>query len=170
MEKAIIMELIKYTTEWARGDALQGKIMLTVGILLIASCIFILKNDNSILKGSLIPLCLVVVICAGYGGFLTFSRPGHIVKTEKNYLRDPKMAVETELAKAVKDNNTYSLLKKIWPILIMVTAGLYYVMPSDYLKGLMIGMMTLFIAGLIIDSLLQDRLHPYLMVLKELSY
>jgi len=163
------MDLIKHTTEWAKGDALQGKILLFTGLLLIIACFFILKNDNSMLKGSLIPLALLLIFCAGYGGFLTFSRPGHIIKTEKIYAENPQQAVETELIKAERDNKAYSMIKKIWPVLIILTAGIYFLVSTDYLKGLMIGLLVLFVAGLVIDTMLHHRLEPYLKVLRELS-
>ena len=40
------MELVEQATAWARGDAMQGKIMLAIGVLLLVAGIAILKSNH----------------------------------------------------------------------------------------------------------------------------
>lgn len=39
------MDLIKHTAEWASGDAIQGKIMLGLGMLMLVFAFLILRSD-----------------------------------------------------------------------------------------------------------------------------
>ena len=79
------MDFMKQLQIWANGDASQGRVMVVVGILLSIAAILILRGDNPILKGMLIPMGLVILVNLGYGGFLAYSRPQHITKTQELY-------------------------------------------------------------------------------------
>ena len=155
------MNLIDYTTTWVKGEILQGKIMIIIGVILLIAMIAIFKGENTILRGTLIPLCLVLLALFGYGGFQVTSRPSHIVKVSEIYDKTPDVAIEQEYSKAQKDDKTYRTLKVIWVILIAVVALLYLLFSTNYLKGLSIGLIILFLTTLIIDSTLHQRLSIY---------
>jgi len=161
------MDLLEHTAQWAKGDMLQGRIMLGIGLLLLVAAVAIFKSNHLFFKGTLIPLGLLLVIMMGYGGFLAFTRPGHLQKVELLARENPQEAFNAEHAKAEKDNKAYTMLKPIWIGLILVTAGLYFVFPTYYLKGLSAGLISLFLAVFIIDSALHYRLAPYLQALSE---
>jgi hypothetical protein len=163
------MDLIKHTANWANGDAFQGKLMLAVGVVTLISVILIVRGENPILKGMLIPLGLIVLIGLGYGGFLSFSRPGHLVEVQKMYQNNPQQVISQELVKAERDNKNYTMIKKIWPILIAIAALLLYFLHGDYARGILIGLLMVFVFGLILDTFLHQRLQPYLNVLQELN-
>lgn len=161
-------DLITHTTQWAKGDLLQGRIMFAIGLLLLIAAIAILRSNHDFLKGTLIPLGLLLIVLVGYGGFLAFTRGGHIQKVETLAQSSPAEAVKTELEKANRDHKAYSMAKKIWPVLIILVAGLYYVLPTDFLKGLSVGFIGLFLALIFVDVLLHHRLTPYRDALLEL--
>ena len=163
------MDLIKYTQEWVRGEVLQGKTMVAMGLLLLIAVIFILKGDHQILRGTLIPLGLVLLILLGYGGFQIFGRPAHVTKVETIYLENQGEAINQEYSKALKDDKTYSRFKPIWAVLLVVSVILFFVFTGNYLKGLAIGLMVLFLSLLTLDTVLQDRLKIYLDGLTELK-
>ncbi len=161
------MDIIQYTTQWAKGDMIQGRIMLFIGILVLIAGISILKGNHVFLKGTLIPMALFLVLFLGYGGVLTFTRSSHVSSVESLFSEDPKAAVQKEYEKAKKDNKAYNTLKPIWVGLIILCAILYFVFSSSYLKGLTAGFIGLFFSLLIVDTALQDRLTPYLEKLIE---
>ena len=163
------MDLIKYTQEWVRGEVLQGKIMVAMGLLFLIAVIFILKGDHQILRGTLIPLGLVLLMLLGYGGFQIFGRPAHVTKVDTLYQENPDKAVLQEYNKALKDDKTYSRFKPIWAVLLVVSVILFFVFTGNYLKGLAIGLMILFLSLLTLDTILQDRLKIYLEGLTELN-
>lgn len=162
------MELLDHTTEWVKGEVFQGKIMLSVGILLLIGGVAILKSDHEILRGTLIPLGLILLLTLGYGTMQVFSRPGHITKVSQLLAENPKKAIAQEYKKASSDDNIYSRLKIVWSVLIAITAVLYMVFPNDYLKGLAIGLIALFLTALVVDSVLHYRLSIYLKALNGL--
>ena len=163
------MDLIQYTSVWAKGDLLQGRIMFGVGILLLIAAVTILTNSHTLLKGTLIPMGLAVLILVVYGGFLAFSRSGHLEKTRTAYAENQEHAIQQEYDKAIADNKNYTMLKPIWIGLIIISAILFFVFKTDYLKGLSMGLIGLFFIVLVLDTLLQYRLKPYLEILTQLN-
>ncbi len=160
------MDLIQHTQNWVKGEVFQGKIMLAIGFVLLLAFIGILKGDQAILKGMIIPLGLMVLIQLGYGGMQVFYRPTHIGKVEKLIQENPQAALDKELAKAQNDDRVYTMAKRVWPILILLSIVLFFVFSSDYLKGLSVGLMALFMSILILDLVLHYRLETYLRALE----
>ena len=163
------MEFNEQISNWALGDSLQGKLMLAAGIIALIASVVIFRGENSMLKGMLIPLGLIVILGGGYGGFLSFSRPGHLINATDMYKEKPQLVIEQELVKANRDNRNYSMIIKIWPVLIVIAALLLFVFQDDFKRGLLIGVLILFVFGLIVDTFLHQRLEPYLHFLQQLS-
>ena len=97
------MDLIQHTQNWVKGEVFQGKIMLAIGFVLLLAFIGIMKGDQAVLKGMIIPLGLMVLIQFGYGGMQVFYRPMHIGKVEKLIQENPQEALDKELVKAARD-------------------------------------------------------------------
>jgi len=154
---------------WAEGDASQGKVMFVFGIIIFLLIIFILKGNNTLLKGMVIPLSLLCLISSGYGGYLAFTRPATRIVTVKNYKTNSKETIQAEITKAKADNKNYKNLRPIWGILIFVSLVTFYLVSKDYYKGISLGFIFLFSCALLIDSLLHHRLKPYLKILEDLS-
>ncbi len=162
------MELIQYTSEWVKGEVNQGKIMLILGVVLLIVIVFIFKNNNEILRGMLIPFGLILLIFLGYGGFQTFSRPNHLTKVTKSYKENTINTIQKEYEYAEKGDKSYTQLKPIWAILIVVSVALYFILSKDYFKGLAMGLMLLFLTTLILDSIMHNRLKTYLKGITEI--
>lgn len=162
------MNMLDYTNAWVKGEVFQGKIMLVIGVILLIAAIAIFRSDNTLLRGTLIPLGLMLLIFFGYGGLQTFSRPAHINKVTEVYNENPDKAIEQEVVKAKKDNKLYRNLKMVWVILIALAAILYIFVSTDYFKGLSIGLVALFLTTLTVDSILHYRLKIYLEHIEKL--
>ena len=163
------MNLLDYTTTWAKGDIFQGRIMLTIGIVLLIAGITIFRSNHDLLKGMLIPLGLVVLILVCYGSVLAFTRSGHLENVKTVYAENQVQAIQKEYNKATTDNKNYTMLKPIWVVLIIISAILFYFLKTDYLKGLAIGLIGLFFTALLVDSMLHYRLKPYYEILIEFT-
>ena len=163
------IDLIKHTSEWAMVNAIQGKLMLAFGLVLAVVVFFILKGENPILKGMLIPVVLATLINLGYGGFLTYSRPHHAPKTAEIANTSVANAVNQELVKARRDDWNYTMIKRVWPVIILVCAILMLFVSQEYYRGLIIGFIGFGFYGLVIDSMLHYNLKPYLNTLIKLS-
>ena len=125
------MKLIEHTARWVVGEVFQGKIMVTIGVILLVTFIAILRSESPILKGVLIPLALMALIQMGYGGFQLFSRPAHVSKVENTCKLDEDQALTQEYEKAVKDDKIYSRFKLVWASLIIVSVLLYFLFSTD---------------------------------------
>ena len=161
------MNIIQHTEEWVKGEVFQGKIMLAIGILLSIAFFTIIKGQNDLLKGTLIPLGFMLVILFGYGGFQTYKRPAHLQKVKEVYQQNPQKAINAEYEKAIKDHNNYSMLKRVWTVLIVLSAIGFFLFSKEYFKGLSIGLIALFLTTLIVDSILHQHLLVYLEYLKK---
>ncbi len=71
------MDFIEYTNMWVQREVTQGKIMIGIGIFLLFVFFSILRSQNELLRGSLIPIVLLLVILIGYGSYILYSRPAH---------------------------------------------------------------------------------------------
>lgn len=162
------MDLLGHTTTWVEGEVLQGKIMFVLGVIALVGFIAIFRSNSDLLRGMLIPMGLVLLILFGYGGYQIFGRPPHINKVANLINENPKYAIEQEYAKAKKDNSAYTMLKKVWVILVIVSALAYLVFSSNYLHGLSIGLVGLFFTTLLVDSILHQRLLTYMKAMEEL--
>ena len=162
------MELIKHTTQWVNGEVFQGKTMLALAVIVGLLAFFIIRNNNEILKGMLIPMGLIMLILIGYGSMQIIVRPKHIPKVEEMYKSNPKQALETELNKAIKDDKTYSMAPYFWFAGIAIAGFIFFFTSQYYYKGLSIGLIGLFLTMLILDSTLHHRLIIYLKALKQL--
>ncbi len=162
------MELIKYTSEWVKGEIFQGKIMLIIAILFLFASIAILKSNHEILRGTLIPLGVIILLLLGYGGFQTFGRQSYMTKVTTVYKESPEKTIKQEYDKALKDGKIYKILKIVWTILIVISVIVYFVFSKDYFKGFAIGLIELFLITLIVDSMLHYRLEIYLKGITEI--
>jgi len=163
------MDFTEQLTIWAKGDAIQGKIMLGIGLLLLLGLFFIVKSNNELLKGMLIPLTLLTLINVGYGSFLSFSRPNHLKQTHEQYKVNQSQVIAKELTKANRDSKNYTVIKPIEIILLIVSAFLYFAFSKEYYRGLSMGLMVFFVGTLFLDTLLHQRLQPYLTTLESLA-
>jgi hypothetical protein len=163
------MELIKYTTEWVNGEVYQGKIMIFLGVFIGVLAFLILRSNHEVLRGMLIPMGLITLILIGYGSMQVIVRPNHINKVTEVNKSNPKLALENELNKALKDDKTYSIVPYFWFVGIAIAALVFFLSTQYYYKGLGIGLIGLFLTMLILDSTLHHRLMIYLKSLKELA-
>ena len=163
------MELLEHTKLWVNGEVFQGKIMMGIGIVVLLAWIAIFRSEHTILNGTLIPMALMLVVFLGYGGMQVIVRPNHTAKLQEITTQkgvEEALKHETEYLK--RGDKAYSTLKPIWAALIILSVVLYFVVKTDYLKGLSIGLMALFLTLVVLDTTLQYRLSKYLSSLQSL--
>ena len=95
--------------------------MIGIGLILTLCLIFVIRGNNSLLKGILIPISLLTIVNLGYGSFLALSRPKHITAATELYQEQASQVIQSELDKAQRDHKNYSNLNPIWAVLIGVS-------------------------------------------------
>ena len=146
------MNFIDYTNSWVKSEVTQGRIMVGIGIVLLFVCYMILRNQNELLKGSLIPLLLLLLVLFGYGSYILYSRPAHARESILLYEQSKEEAIEKEKAKHINDNKAgKTLLRYVYPTLMLISTLMLMVVPSPYYKGMALGLVLLFLSTYIID-------------------
>ena len=85
------MNFLQGLQTWAKGDMQQGRWMIGLAIvILLPFIVFLFKNNQSLQKGTAIPICLLLVVSIGYGGYVWYSRAQHISHAEKQFQRSPR--------------------------------------------------------------------------------
>lgn len=147
------MDYTEILQNWLKGELLQGKIMIGIGVLIGIVFIGIFRSQNELLRGMLIPLGILIILLLGYGGYILQSRPAHVQQSIALYQSDKNNAVKQEITKHTNDNKAgKTLTKYVYPSLIIVAAIALFLFTSRYYRGMAIGFILLFASTFIIDS------------------
>jgi hypothetical protein len=163
------MDFIEYANNWAKSEVTQARIMIGIGVLLLVAFIGIVKSQNELLKGSIIPMSLLLMTLIGYGGYILYSRPAHVKQSISLYQQSEKEAIVKEQTKHINDNKAGKTLLKIYPILMIVSIVALLFISNPYYKGMSIGFAVLFIAIYIMDYGFVSRSDLFLSFLTELK-
>ena len=163
------MDFIEYANNWAKSEVTQARIMISIGILLLVSFIGIIKNQNELLRGTLIPLGLLLAVLIGYGGYILYSRPAHVKQSISFYQQSKKEAIAKEQIKHLNDNKAGKMLiKYVYPSLLILSVIALILLRITYYKGLALGFSLLFISTYIIDYGFVSRSDAFLSFLSTL--
>ncbi len=164
------MGFIEYTNTWAKNEVTQGRIMIGIGVLLLFVFYSIFGSQNELLKGAMFPLGLLLVILIGYGSYILYSRPTHAKESIALYQKSKTEAIEKEKVKHISDNKTgKTLLKYVYPILILLSAVALFLVSSQYYKGMTLGFVLLFVSTYIMDNGFVSRSDAFLNFLNNLQ-
>jgi len=163
------MDFIEYANNWAKSEVAQGRIMIGIGIILLLVFYSIFRSQNELLRGALIPLGLLLLVLIGYGSFILYSRPAHAKASIILYEKSKAEAIEKEKAKHINDNKAgKTLLKYVYPILMIISVIALFLVPSQYYKGMALGFVLLFLSIYIIDNGFVSRSDAFLSFLNQL--
>ncbi len=163
------MDFIQQLQLWERGELLQGKIMIGFGVISLIGFIAIIRSQNEFLRGSLVPLALLLLILIGYGGYILYSRPAHVKRSITLYETSKDEAILKEIEKHTNDNKAgETLIKYVYPSLIIISAIILLFISSSYYKGMAIGFILLFTATYIIDNGFVNRSETVINYLKSI--
>lgn len=163
------MDFIEYSNSWAKSEVTQAQIMIGIGILFVAAFVGILKSEVELLRGSLLPMGVILVLLLGYGSFILYSRPAHAKESIALYQESKQEAIEQEKAKHINDNKAGKLLMKVYPALALVAIVVVMIVPTPYYKGMAIGFVLLFLTAFIMDNGFVTRSDAFLAFLDSLS-
>jgi len=163
------MDFIAYSNAWVKSEVTQGRIMIVIGILLLIALFGIFRSQHELLKGSTIPLSLLVVVLIGYGSYILYSRPAHAQESIAMYQTAKAEAIEKEKEKHINDNKAgKTLMRYVYPSFILLAAlGLFFI-SSPYYKGMAIGIIFLFASTYIMDYGFVSRSDAFLSFLDKL--
>lgn len=163
------MDFVEYTNVWAKDEVIQGRIMIGVGIILLFVLYAIFRSQNELLKGSLIPFVLLILVLIGYGSYILYSRPAHAQESITLYQSSKTEAIEKEKSKHINDNKAgKTLIKYVYPSLIIIAAISLFFLGSPYYKGMAVGFVLLFVSTYIMDNGFVSRSDAFISFLENL--
>jgi len=160
------MSFVEYITSWVAKELLQARIMIGLGVLLFIAVLWIIKGNNELLRGALLPLGLLLLVLIGYGGYILQSRPAHAESSVALYEESITEAVEAESAKHINDNKMGNTLLRIYPILMLVSAVALMFVATPFLKGMAAGFILLFLSIYVIDTGFVTRSNAFISYLQ----
>jgi hypothetical protein len=138
------MDFVEYINAWSSSEVLQGKIMIGLGIILLPIMYFILRGQHVLLRGTLIPSTLLLLVLIGYGSYIIKSRPEHAQSSISLYKTSKAEAIAAEREKHIKDNKAgKTLMTYVYPTLIVIGLIAAIVVPGFYWKGMGLGVIFL---------------------------
>jgi len=162
------MNLIEHTTQWVKGEILQGKIMVLLAIIIL---FFVVKwgNINDVFsKGMMIPLLLLAIALTGYSTYQWTSRGNYLKNTIEIHQENSEKAFDKELQKAEKDKKAYAKIKIFWLCLAGLSVIGHLWAKSEFYQALNLGFIIFFVTCFVVDSILQHRLNVYYAGIKSL--
>ncbi len=164
------MNFIEYTNTWAKNEVLQGRIMIGIGILVIIAFFGIIRSENELLRGAIIPFGILVVALVGYGSYILYSRPAHAAESIAQFEKSKAEAIVLEKEKHINDNKAGKTLMKIYPILAILSLTVLFFGVPGYYKGMVIGFALLFISFYVIDNGFISRSDAFLEYLNSTTF
>lgn len=155
-------DLVNQTAQWVKGEVIQGRFGLCIGILIAFLFVYYANFEQSFCRGAILPFTILQVVLLGYSGFQMAMRPKHIEKVTIAIQVNLDHAVQMELDKSKKDDKIYKMIKMVWAALFVVALFLFLVSKNDFGKGMSIGFVIFFGFAYVFDSLLHSRLKTYL--------
>ncbi|MEM6800435.1 MAG: hypothetical protein AAF696_03470, partial [Bacteroidota bacterium] len=122
-----------------------------------------------LLKGTLIPLSLLVLVLIGYGGYILYSRPAHARESITLYQSAETEAIAKEKEKHINDNKSgKNLMQFVYPGLILLSVIALFFISSPYYKGMALGVILLSVSTYIIDNGFVSRSDAFIDFLDKL--
>lgn len=162
------MDFIPHLQTWTKADISQGKWMIGIAIfILLPLCILLIKTNNSLQKGMLIPLCLLFLMNVGYGSYLLISKPKYVTERTAQVQLNAEETIKNEVAKIKAEDKSYTMTKYTWAGLLILSVVCFFVFNKDYFQGLSLGFAIMFLGMLLIDIFLHHQLKLYLTFLND---
>jgi len=163
------MNFVAYANAWSKSEVTQGRMMIGIGVVLLVVLYNIIRSQNDLLKGMLIPLGLMVIVLIGYGSYIIYSRPAHVKASIILFEKSESEAIEKEKLKHINDNKAgKSLMKFVYPTLMILSTILLLIFSNPYYKGMALGFVLLFISTFIIDYGFVSRSDAFISFLNNL--
>jgi glucan phosphoethanolaminetransferase (alkaline phosphatase superfamily) len=163
------MLFIDYVKQLYSGDLFQGKLLIITSLVLLAWIIVVLRKSNRILKGTVIPVLLIAVIYASFGGAKVYKHQQRLSDITELYEKDKVAAIDKETQRANKEISEYSLvLKFIYPSVMLIGLIALIFIRKEYIRGVALGFMIFSFFAILADLCLRNRLINFLENIKEL--
>jgi hypothetical protein len=151
------MNMLEISTRWAKGEVVQGRIMMVAGIGFTIAAILVLDRHTGLIRGFAGPAVLIVLALCGYGANLMFSRPAEINRFVVAYEADAAAFRVSEKQRFLDLRTSFARNQIIWASLSVAAAIAAFLVSSPTYVSLALGMLLAAIIAFAIDTALALR-------------
>lgn len=165
------MDILKLSTDWAKAEIFSAKMVWMFSLIIIVTALgFWYLGKTAMAKAFVWPMLVSGILLVVIGGGLFYANRPRIGQFEQSYQTNAKAFVQQELKRTEKSINDFSLVFKVLPILLLVSALIILFLPSPIWRSIGITLGFLAIILMAIDSNTAARNAAYHEQLKEISH
>lgn len=156
------MELLKLATEWAKSEVFSTRFFILFGILfLIASVGFWQLGKTDLAKAYIIPTLVAGILLLIIGSGLNYTNIQRVKQFEKDFNTDTSSFYQSEIERSESTLKEYSVVFKVIPILIIVSALIILFFNSPTWRAISITTIAMLIVILLVDGTAHSRIENY---------
>lgn len=164
------MEILKLATEWAKAEVFSTRFFIFFAIIfLIASIGFWQLGKTEIARAYIIPTLVAGLLLMTIGLGLFFTNKSRITQFENAFNTDAPAFVQSEIERSESTLKQYTVVFKVVPILIIVTALLIIFINTPTWRAISITTIAMLIVILLVDGTAHARIEAYHKELKLLN-
>lgn len=156
------MDILKLATDWAKAEVFSTSFFIIFGILfMLASIGFWQLGKTDLAKAYIVPSMVSGILLLTIGLGLLFTNLSRIKSFETEYNKGTSTFVESELIRIDKTLEEYSIVFKVVPLIVVLSALLIIFIPTPTWRAISITTITMMIVILIIDGNAHARMEAY---------
>lgn len=156
------MELLKLATEWAKAEVFSTRFFIFFAIgFLIASVGFWQLGKTDLAKAYIIPTLVAGILLLIIGSGLNYTNIQRVKQFKKDYYADALAFHQSEVARSESTLKEYTIVFRVIPILIIVTALLILFVNTPTWRAIGITTIAMLIVILLVDGTAHSRIEAY---------
>lgn len=164
-----MMDFLDYTEKLYSGDLFQAKVMAVLSIALFGAIVIVLKGNDMLFKGMVIPVFVIATLYGVYSGYKIWTHSTRLATVTELYQANPSAVIAEESQKAEKGIAEFkAVINRTWPIIMVLGLILFVFITKDFVRGIGLGLMVFSLFATIGDLALQKRLEVYLLVIQSI--
>jgi hypothetical protein len=125
------MDILKLSTDWAKSEVFSSKVVWLFSLIELSAALgFWYLGRTPMAKSFIWPLSIAGLFLAFVGAGLFFANNPRIDRFEQEYHLNPNAFVQSEIQRTEKSKDEMSLVFRIIPIIIILSAIVILVVPG----------------------------------------
>ena len=156
------MELLKLATEWAKAEVFSTRFFILFAIVfLIASVTFWQLGKTDLAKAYIIPTLVAGILLLIIGSGLNYTNIQRVKQFKKDFNTDASVFYKSEIERSESTLKEYSVVFKVIPILIIISALLILFVNTPTWRAISITTIAMLIVILLVDGTAHSRIENY---------
>lgn len=156
------MDVLKLATDWAKSEVFSTRFFIFFAILfLVASIGFWQMGKTDLAKAYVLPTLVAGILLMTIGLGLFFTNKLRINQFKKAFNTDASAFFQSEIKRSESTLKEYSVVFKVIPVLISVSAFLIIFTNTPTLRAISITIIAMLVVILLVDGTAHARIETY---------